>query len=253
MSRTLNSDRWTQGRVHRLHQWTETLYSIQIEADIPSFTAGQFTKLALLIDDEYVERPYSFVNAPHESPLEFYFVTVPDGPLSNGMTRLNSGDPIWVMRRGSGFLTLNEVPDARHLWVLSTGTAIGPFLSILKTGEPWRRFERIVLVHAVRYASELSYQETIDLFQALHPDQFQFIPFVSREHTGAALGGRIPAAILEQRLEREAGLDISAEHSQFMICGNPGMVKDTTAALQERGLARNRRSAPGHITIENYW
>jgi len=253
MTTKIDPKRWCEGRVHSLRQWTDKLYSIRVEAEVDPFTAGQFTKLGLVIGDEFISRPYSYVNAPDETPREFYFVTVPDGPLTNAMTTLQAGDPIQVMRRASGFLTLNEVPDAAHLWMLSTGTAIGPFLSILKTAEPWRRFQRIILVHAVRLAEELSFAETIAALRDRYPDQFDFIPFVSRENTDFAIRARIPAAIHDGRLEQRAALEIAAGTSQIMICGNPDMVKSTQAELQARGLARNRRRAPGHITVENYW
>lgn len=253
MSKPIDPNRWSQGEVTALRRWTDTLYSVQVAAEVQPFLAGQFTKLGLQIDAEFVERPYSYVNAPQETPLEFYFVTVPDGPLTRAMTALQPADPIWVMRKPAGFLTLNEVPDARHLWMLSTGTALGPFLSILKTAEPWQRFERIVLVHAVRTAEELSFADTIQALATRYPQQFQFLPVVSREQTEFALPGRIPAALQSPLLEQRAGLEIHPETSQIMICGNPGMVKDTSAILQARGLERNRRRSPGHISVENYW
>ena len=93
-------ERWSEGRVHALRQWTDQLYSVQVEADIPPFNAGQFTKLGLPIDDSFVERPYSFVNAPDAQPLEFYFVIVPDGPLTHRMVTLRPGDSLWVMMGG---------------------------------------------------------------------------------------------------------------------------------------------------------
>jgi ferredoxin--NADP+ reductase len=169
------------------------------------------------------------------------------------MVRLRAGDPLWVMRKASGFLTLSEIPEARHLWLLSTGTAIGPFLSILHTAEPWERFERVVLVHAVRYARELSFADSIAALLSRHPGRFEFIPFVSREAAEFALPGRITTAIANRQLEARAQLEISPEHSQIMICGNPDMVKDTSTLLETRGLRRNRRREPGHITVENYW
>jgi ferredoxin--NADP+ reductase len=253
MAREIDRKRWCQGRVRELYRWTDTLYSIRVMADVRPFTAGQFTKLGLIIDDELVSRPYSYVNAPQEKPLEFYFVTVPDGPLTNRMVQLAGGDAIEVMYGAAGFLTLDEVPDAAHLWMLSTGTAIGPFLSILKTAQPWQRFERVVLVHAVRYAAELSFPDTIRALRNAHPDQFEFIPVVSREDTGFALRARIPILVEDGRLEQRVALQISAAESQFMICGNPDMVRTTAAALQARGLERNRRRSPGQITVENYW
>ena len=155
--------------------------------------------------------------------------------------------------RHRGFLCLNEVPDSKHLWMLSTGTAIGPFLSILKTREPWQRFERVVLVHAVRTAEELSFQDTIQSLATQHPDQFSYIPFVSREDTDFAIRDRIPGALVSGTLETRAGIEITPEQSQIMICGNPDMVKNTSETLNARGLERNRRRKPGHITVENYW
>ena len=253
MVNSINPDRWCEGTVTELKRWTERLYSIRVDAPVNDFTAGQFTKLGLVIDGELTGRPYSYVNAPDERPLEFYFITVPNGPLTQRLVTLNAGDSIYVMRKASGFLCLNEVPDSKHLWMLSTGTAIGPFLSILKTREPWQRFERVVLVHAVRTAEELSFQDTIQSLTAQHPDQFSYIPFVSREDTDFAIRDRIPGALESGTLETRAGIEITPEQSQVMICGNPDMVKSTSETLNARGLERNRRRKPGHITVENYW
>ena len=146
------SSKWVEGIVVSQRRWSDRLYSIQVDAPVEPFKAGQFGRLALEIGGEMVARPYSFVNAPHERPLEFYYIRLDDGPLTSRLVTLASGDPIFLAPRASGFLTLSEVPPAEHLWLLSTGTALGPFLSILKTEEPWRRFSRVVLVHAVRQA-----------------------------------------------------------------------------------------------------
>ena len=253
MPTSINPDRWVSGQVIELHPWTETLYSLRVEAEIPAFTAGQFTKIGLTIEDEHVSRPYSFVNSPAEDFLEFYFVTVPDGPLTSRLVQLKAVDPIWVMKRASGFLTLDEIPDSRHLWMLSTGTAIGPFLSILKMPDVWRRFEKIVLVHAVRFARELSFQSTIERIKSQHGQQICYIPFVSREEHATALKGRIPAAIESGSLQDRSGMIITPDQSQVMICGNPDMVRDTTETLKALGLEKNRRRTPGHISVENYW
>jgi ferredoxin--NADP+ reductase len=245
--------KFAEGRVVNSKRWTERLHSLQVEAPIEPFKAGQFGKVALEINGEMVFRPYSFVNAPHEWPLEFYFITLQDGPLTQRLIKLDCGDPIYVAPRAAGYLTLSELRDAENLWLLSTGTAIGPFLSILKTEEPWRRFSSIVLVHAVRQAEELTYQDQIRQLLDQHPQRLKVIPFVSREDTDFAIKGRVPEAIKDGRLEAKAGVQLAAEKSQVMICGNPDMVGDTSLVLEERGLKKNRRTAPGHITVENYW
>ena len=226
---------------------------MKVDADIKTFLPGQFGRLGLEIEGKEIARPYSFVNAPTEPYLEFYSITVPDGLLSSSLHQLQPGDRVWVASSPSGFFTLDEVPDGRELWMLSTGTALGPFLSILKTDEPWQRFDKIVLVHAVRTEEELAYKEAIASFKHRSPDQFTMIPFVSREQTSYALPGRVPAAIENGTLEERADTPLITGSSQVMICGNPAMVRDTTDILKAKGFTKNRRRTPGNITTENYW
>ena len=108
-------------------------------------------------------------------------------------------------------------------------------------------------MHAVRTVAEASYRDLMQTLVAQHPQQFQVIHFVSREQTDFALPGRIPQAITQGVLEEKAACVIDAASSQVMLCGNPEMVKDSTAVLEARGLTRNRRRTPGHITVEAYW
>jgi len=244
---------WVEGTVVNLRQWTDELYSVQVEADVAPFTAGQFTRVALEIDGEMVARPYSFVNGPDNPVHEFYFILVKDGPLTHEMIKLKRGDTLFLAPRGAGFFILGELAAAETLWMLATGTALGPFLSILTTAEAWQRYRNIVLVHAVRTADELTYGDEISALREQHPEQLQFIPFVSREDTAFAIKGRVPVAIEDGRLEQRAGIRIATDDSQVMICGNPEMVRDTMAVLEARGLKKNRRREPGQITTEQYW
>jgi ferredoxin--NADP+ reductase len=244
---------WVSGTVIDNIFWTDYLHSLKVEAEVAPFRAGQYTRLALDIDGVRVARPYSFVNAPDDALLEFYFNTVPQGPLSNRLAAMRAGDQVWVSREVAGFFTLDEVPAAPNLWLFATGTALGPFVSMLKTEQPWRRFERVVLVYAVRMHQDISYQGAITQLLESYPDQFSWIPFVSRESVDHAMQGRIPAAIYTGALQKRAGLNITSDTSQVMICGNPCMVKDTMIALKALGLRKNLRRTPGHITIEKYW
>jgi ferredoxin--NADP+ reductase len=245
--------RWVEGTVAAQKRWTDRLYSLSVNADIKSFEAGQFAKLALAVEGEMVARPYSFVNAPRERPHEFYYVVLPEGPLTSRLARLEPGDNVYLAPQASGFLVLSEVPEGENLWLIASGTGIGPFLSILKTDAPWQRFRQVVLVHAVRHPEELTYRDCIERLSSAHTGQMRFVPFLSRENTPPALHGRVPAAIDDGRLEAAAGVPLSAQSSQVMICGNPEMITDTTDALKRRGLRKHRRREPGHITVENYW
>lgn len=244
---------WVEGKVIRLRQWTDELYSIQVDAQLAPFTAGQFTRLALEIDGELVARPYSFVNGPDNPVHEFYFILVRNGPLTHELIKLRPGDSLHLAKKSAGFFVLDEVPEADCLWMLSTGTALGPFLSILNSDAAWQRYRRLVLVHAVRTVSELTYSDEIRTLLERDPGHLQFIPFVTREDTDFAIKARVPAAIEDGQLEQWAGIPINASDSQVMICGNPDMVSDTVAVLEARGMKKNRRRDPGHITTEQYW
>ena len=250
-------DKLVQGTVAGKRQWTDSLVSLQVEAPDVTFVAGQFGRLALPAPPgskkDMIGRPYSFVNSPEASPHEFYFITIPEGLLTPRLAALAPGDPVWLSPHGNGFFSIGEVPEADVLWCLSTGTGLGPFLSILRTAEPWEKFGCIVLVHAVRFGCELTYGDEIADIANAHPGAFIYIQMVSREVYGNALAGRIPDAILDGRLEGRAGLVLSAENSHVMLCGNPAMIDDTKKVLEARGMRRHRRKEPGHITVEAFW
>ncbi|PZD65660.1 ferredoxin--NADP(+) reductase, partial [Pantoea ananatis] len=133
-------------------------------------------------------------------------------------------------------------------------TAVGPYLSILQQGEGLDRFKHIVLVHAARYAADLSFLPLMQQLQQIYNGKLQVITVVSREESMGSLTGRVPALIESGELERAAGLNIDAETSHVMVCGNPQMVRDTQQLLKEtRGMRKHLKRKPGHITSENYW
>jgi len=241
------TSKWLESRVIENRRWTEHLFSLRVEGPQLKFEAGQFVRIAV---EERIARPFSFVNPPQDPVLEFYGIVVPEGPLSPRLMELRAGERLLVAPNPAGFLVLSEVPDAETLWLVSTGTGIAPFLSILRTETPWRRFPKIVLVHAVRHARELVYQEMIRKIVKEKP--LRYLSFVSREAAPGSLSGRIPAAIRDGRLEAAAGLAID-QHSHVMLCGNPDMLKDASGALVERGLRKHRRRTPGHISVESFW
>jgi ferredoxin--NADP+ reductase len=238
---------WLTAKVVENRHWTETLFSLRVEGAHLAFQAGQFVRIALDIEGQRVARAFSFVNPPDDPVLEFYGVVVPEGPLSPRLAELRAGDELYVAPNPAGFLVLSEIPDAETLWLISTGTGIAPFLSILRTEAAWRRFRNVVVVHAVRQARELTYRDMICRTRA------RYVTFVSREAAPGSLAGRIPEAILDGRLEEAAGASLVPENSHVMLCGNPQMLKDTQAALAVRGMRKHRRRVPGHITVESFW
>lgn len=244
---------WLEGTIVENIHWSENLFSLRIDADVEPFTAGQFTSLALDIDGKRIARPYSYLSSPGQRPVEFFFYAAIGGLLSNAMLKLETGDSIWIKQQANGFFTLDEVPDAKDLWMLGTGTGVAPFFSILNTDEPWQRFEHIVLVHAVRTEADLRYQELVQALSKKYGERLRFQAFISREERAGTINGRIPPAIESGELENSVALKLALEDSQIMLCGNPDMVKDSIDCLKARGFTKNRRRTPGQITAENYW
>ena len=243
---------WIETEVIEHKHWTDVLASIKFKGNVLPYKAGQFTKVGLHINGELISRPYSYVSAPSDDFLEIVYVKVPDGVLTPQLHDLKKGDKLFAMEKASGFFTMDEVPDGNNLWMFATGTGLGVFISLLKTDDPWKRFNKIILVHGVRTGDELTYKEMIDALNTKNNNKLIYIPTITREKNDGAFNVRIPEGLKKNLFQERAQLDITQD-SQIMICGNPDMINDTVTLLGESGLERNRRSKPGNITLEKYW
>ena len=216
------------------------------------FSAGQFTRLGLRLGDEVVARAYSFVNPPEAELLEFYSIVVPEGELSAKLSQLQVGSELLVADKPSGFLTAEETPAGGDLWLLATGTGVGPFVSLLRAGAVLQSFERVIITHAVRHSADLHYHQELLAYAQANP-KLSYLPFVSREQFDEALSGRIPQALAAGKMQERAGVELTPERSRVLLCGNPQMVSDSLAQLEQMGLKRHRRRDPGQILMEKYW
>ena len=243
---------WLEGKVVENRRLNDYLTALIVDVDLGDYEAGQFVRIGLRDGDDVLARPYSLVNTPQEQHLEVYFNIVEEGPLSPRLFDLQAGDDVLVSDNPSGFLTVSEVPDCKHLWMIATGTGIGPFLAILKSQAAWQKFEKIVLCYSVSYGVELAYQDLITRLDAEHGDRFHFVPVVTREPHPSALGKRVPHLMQDGSLERHAGITINADDSHVMMCGSSNMITDVSAELVSREMKKHRRRDPGHFTTEKY-
>lgn len=244
---------WIEGKVVENRPINDYLTSLIIDAPFTPFEAGQFVRVGVADNDEVLARPYSLVNSPGEPYLEVYLNIVEEGPLSPRLFELQTGDKVFVSDNPSGFLTLGEIPDCRHLWMVATGTGIGPFLSILKSELVWQRFERVILCYSVSMAIELAYQDLIQQLLARHGEKFIYVPIVTREAHAGALGARVTTLMQDGTLEKQTGLSINGDDSHVMMCGSSEMIKDVSEELISCGMKKHRRRSPGHYTTEKYY
>jgi len=257
---TASAEKFSRQTLLDVKPLTPSLFTLRTSRDAGfRFRAGQFARLGVTKDDgTTVWRAYSMVSSPFDEFLEFFSIVVPGGEFTSEFSRLKAGDTLLVDRQAFGYLTLDRFVDGRDLWLLSTGTGVAPFLSILQDFEVWEKFERIILVYSVREARELAYQQLIaELMQrdylAEYAHKFQFIPVVTREPHAGALNGRITTLIESGELEQAAGVALDPARSRVMLCGNPQMIDDTRALLKQRGMSLSLTRRPGQVAVENYW
>lgn len=257
---SVSEEKFTRQTLLDVRPLTPNLFTLRASRDAGyRFRAGQFARLGVTrADGSTVWRAYSMVSSPHDEFLEFFSIVVPGGEFTSELSRLGVGDTLLVDRQAFGYLTLDRFVDGRDLWMLSTGTGIAPFLSILQDFEVWEKFERIILVYSVRESTELAYQELIaGLAQREYLAEFahklQLINTVTREQHQGALNGRITTLIENGELERAAGVALTPEHSRVMLCGNPQMIDDTRKLLKQRDMQLSLSRRPGQVAVENFW
>lgn len=245
---------WIEGKVMAVTHFTDHLFSLTVQAEVAPFIPGQFTKLAMHIDGQRFARAYSYVNAPRDRNLEFYIARVEKGKLTPQLQQLQTNDPILLTHSAVGYFTLKEVPDSKILWLLATGTGIAPYLSMLQQGDNLSRFDKIVLVHAVRYRQDLNYLPLMKQLKIRFSAKLYVQPIISREHVSGTLHGRIPELIKNGALENAVNLPINAKQSHVMLCGNPDMITETQNLLKnDKHMNKNLRRTPGQFTSELYW
>ena len=246
-----------ESRVISVHHWTDRLFSFTATRD-PAFRyqSGQFTMIGLPVDGRPLLRAYSMVSPHYEETLEFLSIKVQDGPLTSRLQHVQPGDTVLVGRKASGTLLLQNLLPGGTLWLLSTGTGLAPFMSVIRDPEVYERFDKVVLVHGCRHVNELAYADLItrdlprnEYFGEQLSRQLLYYPTVTRE--AFRHQGRIPTLLETGKLCHDLGLPkLDAARDRFMLCGSPGMLKDTRTLLDKLGLAEGNMSHPGHYVIE---
>jgi ferredoxin--NADP+ reductase len=244
--------KWTPATLQRKRVWCEGLFTLTLRApEVMPFKPGQFLQLGLQLPDGPLYRPYSAAS-PHGEFLDFFIVMLVDGNLTPRLWRLEEGSEVIVSQNAAGGFTLDNSPDGKELWLIGTGTGIAPYIAMLRTEDPWKRYSKIILVHGVRHSSDLAYQEEMASHQFRGEDRFRYIPVVSREAYSGGLSGRITTCLENGSLEQAAQSSFSTE-SAILLCGNPDMLDDCEAMLGKRGITKHKKKTPGQIVVERYW
>ncbi|WP_392385307.1 ferredoxin--NADP reductase [Marinomonas primoryensis] len=245
-------------RVLSVHHWDENLFSFKTTRN-PSlrFDNGQFVMIGLETEARPLIRAYSIASPNYEEHLEFFSIKVPNGPLTSRLQHLQVGDDVLVSRKPTGTLVTRDLHPGKHLYLLSTGTGLAPFLSVIQDFDAYEQYDKIVLIHGVRHVSELAYADFIEkelpnneFFGEQVREKLIYYPTVTREPFRNQ--GRLTDLIRSGKLAEDIGLpQLNPVDDRVMICGSPSMLKDTSALLDELGFKESPKiGVPGDYVIE---
>ncbi|MFT4845324.1 MAG: ferredoxin--NADP+ reductase [Cellvibrionaceae bacterium] len=244
-------------RVTEVHHWNDTLFSFKSTRDKSfRYKNGHFTMIGLEHDGRPLLRAYSIVSANYEEELEFFSIKVPDGPLTSKLQHLNVGDEIYVNSKPTGTLTVDNLLPGKRLYMLSTGTGLAPFLSIIRDPEVYEQYDKIILTHGVRTVNELAYRELITEHLPKHEyfgeeisEKLIYYPTVTREKYKNQ--GRLTDLMTSGDLFESIGQPpLNPDEDRVMMCGSPSMLKDLVTILDERGFKETRHGDLGSYVIE---
>ncbi len=244
-------------RVIDVHHWSDTLFTIKTTRDRSlRFRNGEFAMMGIEVEGKPLMRAYSMASANYEDHLEFYSIKVQQGALTSRLQHIIAGDEILVSKKPTGTLLWDRLRPGKHLYLLSTGTGLAPFLSIIKDPEVYENFEKVILVHGCRYINELTYQQLIthelkhnEYFGDSVKEKLIYYPAVTREPY--INYGRITNLLQTGKLIEDIGTPtLNLEHDRFMLCGSPSMLTSLTEILDELGFTETRKNDLGEYVIE---
>jgi ferredoxin--NADP+ reductase len=249
---------FNEERVLSVHHWTDRLFSFTTTRD-PSlrFSNGHFTMIGLRKEDgKPLLRAYSIVSANYEEHLEFLSIKVQDGPLTSKLQHIKVGDTIIVGRKPTGTLLIDYLLPAKRLYLLSTGTGVAPFLSIIRDPATYERFEQVVLVHGTREVNELAYHDYIEEHLPAHEflgemisGKLLYYPTVTREAFRNT--GRVTTLLESGKIAADLGIPaLNPAEDRVMICGSPEMLRDLKHMMEARGFREGNTTTPGDYVIE---
>jgi len=247
----------THETVLTVRHWTERLFSFRITRPQSfRFRSGEFVMIGLEIDGKPVMRAYSVASPAWDEKLEFYSVVAPDGVLTPRLSDIQIGDKVLLGRKPTGTLLVDSLLPGKRLWLISTGTGVAPFASILRDPDTYERFDEIILTQSCWYAKELGFGEGLMASLPHDPlvgeeaaERVRFYPTVTREAYPRT--ERITTLIENGELFSDLGVArFDKATDRVMICGSMGMLADTKRLCEEAGLTEGSSAAPGEFVVE---
>ena len=244
-------------RVLTVHHWTDRLFSFTTtRGQGLRFSNGHFTMIGLMVDGKPLLRAYSVVSANYEEHLEFLSIKVPNGPLTSRLQHIQVGDTILVGKKPTGTLLIDYLLPGKRLYLISTGTGLAPFMSVIRDPDTYEKFQEVILIHGVREVAELAYHDYItqelprhEILGEMVSKQLKYYPTVTREPFRNQ--GRSPDLIESGKLFTDLGVPpLNPLEDRVMLCGSPEMLASLKTLLEKRDFEEGSTTRPGDFVIE---
>jgi len=237
--------------------YTDRLFSFRItRPQSLRFRSGEFVMIGLPNAEKPVYRAYSVASPSWDDEVEFFSIKVPDGPLTSELQKIVPGDTVLMRQKATGTLVLDALTPGKRLFMISTGTGIAPFASLLRDPDTYERYEHVVLTHTCRDVAELTYgQELVanlesdPLIGELTHGRVTLYNSTTREESERM--GRITALISSGKFYSDLGIDkLDPETDRIMICGSMHMLKDVKELAESLGFVEGSLHEPGSFVVE---
>ncbi|OPB30004.1 ferredoxin--NADP reductase [Bartonella sp. WD12.1] len=242
--------------VQEVCHYTDHLFKFRLNRpETFRFRSGEFVMIGLPNAEKPIYRAYSIASPFWDEQLEFFSIKVPGGPLTEHLQKIKIGDTVLMRKKSTGTLVLDALIPGKRLYLLSTGTGVAPFASLIRDPETYEKFSQVVLVQTTREKNELAYAK--DLVASLYQDpligeyaqQLKFYPMTTREPSKYM--GRITNVMESGVFFEMAGLPkINSDEDRVMICGSMAMLKDCAAMCESFGLIEGANNAPATYVVE---
>ncbi len=254
---SLNSNGLFAERVTDVQHYTDRLFRFRVtRPQSLRFRSGEFVMLGLPAEGKPLMRAYSIASPSWDESLEFFSIKVPGGPLTEKLQNIKPGDEILLRPKTTGTLVHDALLPGKRLFMISTGTGVAPFISIMRDPESYEKFETLVLTHTCRTLAELQYG--FDSVQATKEDpligelaQNRLHHFASTTREDSAHRGRITQLVQDKSFFEALHLEFfDPAHDRIMLCGSMAMIKDVKDLITPLGFKEGSHSEPGSFVVE---
>jgi ferredoxin--NADP+ reductase len=237
--------------------YTDRLFSFRItRPQSLRFRSGEFVMIGLPNAEKPVFRAYSVASPAWDEELEFFSIKVPDGPLTSELQKIQPGDAVLMRHKSTGTLVVDALTPAKRLFMISTGTGIAPFASLLRDPDTYEKFEQVFVTHTSRDRAELVYGQ--ELVSGLTDDpligeftQGRVTLYSTTTREESSHMGRITALIGSGKFYDDLGIEkLDPATDRVMICGSMHMLKDVKDLVESLGFKEGSLNHPGDFVVE---